>query len=138
MSLPLNHQYRLARRPGPRIAREDFAWASEPVPEPAEGEILVRTRYLSLDPTNKLWMTDVPQYLPPVAIGEVMRGGGIGEVIASKLDGYAPGDLVFGMTGWQQYACLRAGGPLGLARLPAGTGLPPEKFLGACGPTITG
>src|SRR6185295_8361613 len=68
------------------------------------------------------------------AIGDVMRSGGLAEVVDSRLDGFAPGDLVFGMTGWQDYALLRPGGPLGLARIPAVPGLAPEKFLGVCGP----
>jgi NADPH-dependent curcumin reductase CurA len=135
MTSLLNRQYRLARRPGARIARDDFDWVEASAETPREGEILVRTRFLSLDPTNKLWMTDVPQYLPPVALGDVMRGGAVAEVVVSKLDGFAPGDLVFGMTGWQDYAVLKPGGPLGLAKLPADTGLPAEDFLGVCGPT---
>src|SRR6185312_7869787 len=75
-----------------------------------------------------------PQYMAPVAIGEVMRSGGLAEVVQSNLDGYGPGDLVFGMTGWQDYSVLKPGGALGLAKIPTGLGLAPEKFLGVCGP----
>src|ERR1019366_5305370 len=73
---------------------------STPVPEPAEGQALIRVRYLSIDPTIRTWMDDAPGYLPPIGIGEVVRGGGIGEVVSSRSDRYRPGDLVFGMTGW--------------------------------------
>ena len=96
--------------------------------------MLARTLFLSVDPTNRVWMKDVPQYMPPVAIGEVMRSGGLAEVVQSNVDGYAPGDLVFGMTGWQDYAVLKPGGALGLAKIPNVPGLAPEKFLGVCGP----
>jgi NADPH-dependent curcumin reductase CurA len=64
----------------------------------------------------------------------VMRSGGLAQVVQSNVDGYAPGDLVFGMTGWQDYAVLKPGGALGLAKIPSGLGLAPEKFLGVCGP----
>ena len=66
------------------------------MPALADGEVLVRVLYLSMDPTNRVWMSDVPQYLPPVAIGEVMRALGIGRVVASRHAGFAEGDLVQG------------------------------------------
>jgi NADPH-dependent curcumin reductase CurA len=103
-------------------------------PQAPEGAVLARTLFLSVDPTNRVWMKDVPQYMPPVAIGEVMRSGGLAEVVQSNVTGYAPGDLVFGMTGWQDYSVLKPGGPLGLTKIPSGLGLAPEKFLGVCGP----
>jgi NADPH-dependent curcumin reductase CurA len=75
-----------------------------PVPEPADGQALIRVRYLSIDPTIRTWMDDAPGYLPPIEIGAVVRGGGIGEVVSSRSPRYRTGDLVFGMTGWQEYA----------------------------------
>ena len=60
-------------------------------------------RYLSIDPTIRTWMNDAPGYLPAIGIGDVVRGGGIGEVVATTSDRYQVGDLVFGMTGWQDY-----------------------------------
>ena len=92
-----------------------------PVPEPAEGQALVRVRYLSIDPTIRTWMDDAPGYLPPIGIGEVVRGGGIGEVVSSPQRPLRPGDLVFGMTGWQEYVLADEGrGPM--TTLPAGGG----------------
>jgi NADPH-dependent curcumin reductase CurA len=134
MHAPVNRQLKLARRPEGRVSLDDFTLGEAPPPSVEEGSVLARTLFLSVDPTNRVWMKDIPQYMPPVAIGEVMRAGGLAEVVESGLDGFAPGDLVFGMTGWQDYALLRPGGALGLARVPAVPGLAPEKFLGACGP----
>lgn len=68
-----------------------------------DGEALVKVRYLSIDPTISTWMDDVPSYLPPIQIGEVIQSGGVGEVIESRSDAYQPGQLPFGMTGWQDY-----------------------------------
>ncbi len=64
---------------------------SAPVPEPAEGQALIRVRYCSIDPTIRTWMDDAPGYLPPIGIGEVVRSGGVGEVVASRSDRYQPG-----------------------------------------------
>src|ERR1700741_2814523 len=68
-----------------------------------DGEALVKVRYISIDPTIRTWMDDAPGYLPPIGIGEVVRAGGIAEIVQSNSDRYAPGDLVFGMTGWQDF-----------------------------------
>ncbi|MBO9698399.1 MAG: NADP-dependent oxidoreductase [Sphingopyxis sp.] len=132
--MSINRQLLLARRPENRVSIDHFDVVEAPPPPVEDGEVLVRTRFLSVDPTNRVWMKDVPQYMPPVAIGEVMRSGGLGEVIESRLDGFARGDLVFGMTGWQDYAALKPGGALGLAKVPTLPGITPEKFLGICGP----
>lgn len=130
----INRQLLLARRPEDRVSIDHFDVVETAPPPVEDGGVLVRTRFLSVDPTNRVWMKDVPQYMPPVAIGEVMRSGGLGEVVESRLDGFAPGDLVFGMTGWQDYAALKPGGALGLAKIPSLSGIAPEKFLGICGP----
>src|SRR5665213_290976 len=82
---------------------------TQAVPEPDDGQALIRVRYLSIDPTIRTWMDDAPGYLPPIGIGEVVRSGGIGEVVASRSQGYQVGDLVFGMTGWQEYALADTG-----------------------------
>lgn len=130
----VNRQLKLARRPEGRVSLDDFTISESQPPPVVDGAVLARTRFLSVDPTNRVWMKDIPQYMPPVAIGEVMRSGGLAEVLESRLDGYAPGDLVFGMTGWQDYSILKPGGALGLAKIPTNLGLAPEKFLGVCGP----
>ncbi|QGN55689.1 NADP-dependent oxidoreductase [Novosphingobium sp. Gsoil 351] len=130
----INRQLKLARRPESRVSLDDFSYEESQPPPVEDGAVLARTLFLSVDPTNRVWMKDVPQYMPPVALGEVMRAGGLAEVVDSRLDGFAPGDLVFGMTGWQDYALLRPGGALGLAKVPTGLDVAPERFLGICGP----
>ncbi len=78
----------------------------EPAREPAGGEVLVKTLYLSVDPAMRGWMDDKPSYSPPVQIGEVMRALGVGQVVSSKHARFAPGDSVSGMLGVQTYACV--------------------------------
>jgi NADPH-dependent curcumin reductase CurA len=101
-------------------------------PAPGPGEALVRVRYLSIDPTIRTWMDDRPGYMPPIALGDVVRGGGIGEVVESTSDRYAVGDLVFGMTGWQDYA-LADEGAGAMQVIPAG--VDPTLALGVLGVT---
>ena len=132
--MPVNRQLKLARRPEGRVSLEDFTVEESALPNAPDGAVVARTLFLSVDPTNRVWMKDVPQYMPPVQIGEVMRSGGLAEVVQSNVEGYATGDIVFGMTGWQDYSVLKPGGALGLAKIPSGLGLAPEKFLGVCGP----
>jgi NADPH-dependent curcumin reductase CurA len=98
-----NKQFRLAARPVGMVKPSDFSFASEPVRELADGEILVKVLYLSLDPAMRGWMNDAKSYIRPVAIGEVMRAGGIGKVVASKSPKFAVGDCVSGGTGVQEY-----------------------------------
>ena len=133
MSTPVNRQLLLKTRPEGRVGREHFSLVETPVPALADGEVLVRVLYLSMDPTNRVWMSDVPQYLPPVAIGEVMRALGIGRVVASRHAGFAQGDLVQGLLGWQDYARVPADQAAQLVKLPAQSGLPLPTLLGACG-----
>jgi NADPH-dependent curcumin reductase CurA len=99
-----NRQWTLAERPLGRAVREsDFRLVESPVPVPGRGEFLVRTLYLSVAPVMRQYMIDGAGIEPPLAIGEVMRGRGVGEVIASNHPDYAPGDFVQGKLGWQEY-----------------------------------
>ena len=75
-----NRQFRLKQRPTGRAKSTDFDFVEASVPTPGACEALVRTLYLSIDPANRIWMSDMEQYMPPVAIGDVMRGGGIGTI----------------------------------------------------------
>ncbi|KVK71804.1 NADP-dependent oxidoreductase [Burkholderia sp. MSMB1498] len=133
MSNPVNRQLRLKSRPDGRVGQEHFTLVEAPLPELGPGEMLVRVLYLSMDPTNRVWMSDIPQYLPPVAIGDVMRALGIGRVVASNAPGFAEGDLVQGLVGWQDYAHVRADEAAQYTKLPAALGLPLPRLLGACG-----
>lgn len=100
----VNHQVRLARRPVGLPTREEWSFTTEPVSDPAEGGVLVKTLALSLDPAMRGWMNEGKSYIPPVGIGEVMRAGGIARVIASRHPGFAVGDMVSAVTGVQEYA----------------------------------
>lgn len=100
MKNDINRQFRLKTRPTGRIEKSNFDFVEESVPEPGPGEALVRVLYLSLDPTNRIWMSDMDQYMPPVGIGEVMRGGGVGVVVKSNSARYKEGDHVSGLTAY--------------------------------------
>lgn len=128
-----NRAYRLRRRPVGTPVEGDLELVHEPMRELADGEILVRTLYLSLDPTNRLWMSDMRQYSPPVELGEVMRGIGIGQVMDSRRDDMPLGTLVSGYTQWQEY-CV-AGPEAGFAALPDPLGAPLTAYLGVLGHT---
>ena len=98
-----NHQIRLAARPVGMTTRDNWQFTTEAVSEPEDGGVLVKTLSLSLDPAMRGWMNEGKSYIAPVEIGEVMRAGGIGKVVASKHAGFAPGDLVTGGLGVQEY-----------------------------------
>ncbi|MGE5622945.1 MAG: NADP-dependent oxidoreductase [Bacillota bacterium] len=98
-----NQQVRLGARPVGMPKRSDWKFTSEPVRDIGDGEIVVKTLYLSLDPAMRGWMNDAKSYIRPVAIDEVMRAGGIGKVVASKSPKFAVGDYVSGGLGVQQY-----------------------------------
>ena len=130
----INRQWLLARRPHGMVTKDDFRYNESAMPQAGAGEVVVKTRYLSFDPTQRGWMEDRPSYMPPVAIGEVMRASSIGEVIASNSPDLQVGDVVQGMSGWQEYCVASAAGPFGARKLP--TDVPASWFLGVLG--ITG
>ena len=99
-----NRQFRLAARPVGMPKREDWSYVEEPVRELCDGELLIKVLYISLDPAMRGWMSDRKSYVPPVAIGEVMRALAVGRVIASNNPGFAVGDYVSGVLGVQEYA----------------------------------
>ena len=105
MSSPalMNQQFRLAARPVGLPKRSDWQEITEPVREIGDGEIVVKALYLSLDPAMRGWMNEGKSYIRPVAIGETMRAGGVGVVVASQSDKFAVGDYVSGGIGVQQY-----------------------------------
>jgi NADPH-dependent curcumin reductase len=99
-----NRRIVLAARPQSAPTAQDFRLEEIPVPAPAEGEVLLRTLYLSLDPYMRGRMSDRPSYAPPLALGEVMVGGTVSRVIASRHPKFREGDLVSAGAGWQDYA----------------------------------
>jgi NADPH-dependent curcumin reductase CurA len=136
MNAEVNRRIRLRSRPEGRIDGSTFELVQEEVPEPAAGQALVRNLYLSIDPTNRVWIRDEPSYLPPVAIGEVMRSGGVGRVVSSSNEGFAEGDLVTGLLGWQDYALVGEGQSTLAMPLPREIDAPLESLVGLLG--ITG
>jgi hypothetical protein len=128
-----NRRLVLAERPSGMVDGATVRLEETDVPEPGPGEALARVRYLSIDPTIRTWMDDAPGYLPPIGIDEVVRGGGIAEVVSSNTERYAPGDLLFGMTGWQDYV-IADEAERSMQTVPEG--VPPTLALGLFG--ITG
>jgi NADPH-dependent curcumin reductase CurA len=103
-----NLQIRLASRPAGAPSAANFELTREPVPAPGEGQVLIRTRYLSLDPYMRSRMSDAPSYAPPVEVGGIMVGATVGDVAESNDPGLKPGDVVLAYTGWQEYGIARA------------------------------
>ena len=99
-----NRRIMLARRPTGEPSEADFTLSEADVEDPEPGQMLLRTLWLSLDPYMRGRMSDRKSYAPSVGIGDVMVGGTVTEVVACKLDGFIPGDIVEGRTGWQEYA----------------------------------
>jgi len=128
--------FRLRQRPTGLVTGENLEFVEEPVAEIGPGQALARTKYLSLDPSNRIWMSDSRSYLPPVPIGAVMRGIGICEVIESKRDDLKPGDHVTGFTGWQEYVVVDdAVNEFPLTALPSPLPAPIPSLLGPLGHT---
>lgn len=106
--MPLNKQVTLAARPVGEPKESDFALVEQPIVEPNEGDVLVRTLWLSLDPYQRGRMGTARSYARPVEIGEVMTAQAVGEVVESRSPRYAPGDIVLGPFGWQEFAAAPA------------------------------
>jgi NADPH-dependent curcumin reductase CurA len=102
-----NRQIVLRRRPTGLVQPGDTELVSTRAPEPADGEALVRATYVGIDAAVRTWLNDQPGYLPPVQLGEVIRAAGIGEVVETRCDAYAVGDVVTTLTGFQEYVIVR-------------------------------
>ena len=98
-----NKKWILKKRPKGLVEESNFKFVEEELSELQDGEILIQTEYLSVDPTQRMWLTDMPGYLPPIQIDEVIRSGGMGRVIKSKNERFDEGDLVNGFMGWQTH-----------------------------------
>ncbi len=100
----INRQFKLAARPVGMVKRTDFEFSESPITDPKDGEVLLKTHYISLDPAMRGWLNDAKSYIPPVQIGEVMRAGAVSEVVSSKNPKFQTGDHVVGVTGVQSFA----------------------------------
>ena len=128
----INRRLVLAERPTGMVDASTVRTEECAIPAPGDGEALARVRYISIDPTIRTWMDDAPGYLPPIGIGEVVRAGGVAEIVESNSSKYNPGDLVFGMMGWQDYA-IADEGERNMQRLPEG--ISPTSALSVFGVT---
>jgi len=132
-----NHRIVLASRPQGEASVDNFRLEAVPLPELQDGQVLVRHHFLSLDPYMRMRMNDAKNYAAPQALGEVMIGGTAGAVAASRHPGFAVGDSVVGMGGWQEWSVVDARTP-GLLRKVDASVIPLSAYLGAVGmPGVT-
>lgn len=127
-----NRKFLLRSRPKGLVSADNFNFVEEDLPVLTDGQVLVRNQYLSLDPTHRIWFSDIPQYMPPIAIGEVVRSLGFGLVADSKSPQFKKGDKVTGMLGWQDYSVHQAAH---LTAVPPGLDVPDTAWLSVLGLT---
>jgi NADPH-dependent curcumin reductase CurA len=122
----------LAARPDGWPKQADFATVTTELADPGDGELLVRNLFMSVDPYMRPKMNDVKSYSPPYELNEALYGAAVGEVVESRVDGYAPGDLVLHGLGWREHAVVEAKTVRKLDEVP---GMSASHFLGALGST---
>ncbi|HXC18780.1 MAG TPA: NADP-dependent oxidoreductase, partial [Acidimicrobiales bacterium] len=128
-----NRRITLAQRPLGMIDESTTMMVESPTPLCGPGEALVKVGLLSIDPTIRTWMNDAPGYLPPIGIGDVIRSGGAGVVVESNHDRYDVGDVVLGVTGWQEWALATESNKFTV--LPKGLGLDLATVMNVLGTT---
>lgn len=135
--MPQNKQWLLDNRPTGEASVSNFKLVTTDTPALADGEVLVRHHFLSLDPYMRGRMNDAKSYAQPQALGQVMQGGTVGEVVESRNPKFAVGDKVVGMGGWQEYSVVKAD-QAGMLRKVDTTHVPLSHYLGAVGmPGVT-
>jgi NADPH-dependent curcumin reductase CurA len=134
MKQPTNRQVRLKKRPTGTPQAEHFEIIETPIPDPGDGQVLIRNIFLSVEPAMRGWVSPVANYSEPVALGAVMRSLAVGKVMASGDPEYQPGDYVTGMFGWQDYALVNnQTGNQSIQRKVSDDGLPISTSLGVLG-----
>ena len=129
----MNRIVTLAQRPTGLVDHATTAVVEHAIPTCGPGEALIKVGMLSIDPTIRTWMNDAPGYLPPIQIGDVIRSSGAGVVVESQTDRYAVGDIVIGMTGWQDYVLATEENKFSV--VPAGMGLDLATVMNVLGVT---
>jgi NADPH-dependent curcumin reductase CurA len=129
----VNRQWKLAQRPTGLITPEVLQLSEVTLPPLEEGQALARVKYLSLDPTMRIWMADIPQYMPPVELGQVMRAFGLAEVTESRHPDLKKGDKVVGLTGLQSYVKISGKEAREFQKAPSIPFLSDANFLGTLG-----
>lgn len=132
MTETLNRQYYLASRPTGTPTSDNVACRDAPLAPLAPGEVRMRNLYISLDPAIRGWMSDEPNYIEPIKLGDAVRSSVLGRVVESNSDAFAVGDVAMCMGGWEQYTTVPAEM---LNPLDESLGIPLTYFLGALGPT---
>ena len=132
--MTVNRKFVLQRRPTGLLAPGDLQLAESPVPELQDGQALAKVKYLSIDPTMRVWMA-VDSYLPAVAIGEVMRSGGFAEIIESRHAQFKKGDKIVGLTGLQEYVVIDGSRNFPFQKVPSIPFVSDTLFLGVLGMT---
>ncbi|NQX87480.1 MAG: NADP-dependent oxidoreductase [Halioglobus sp.] len=136
MTSLMNRQYFLASRPVGVPDASNVPFRDVPVSDPAEGEVVLRNQYISLDPAIRGWMGDDPNYIEPIAIGDAVRSSVIGRVVKSASPAFAVGDVALSVGAWEAYTTAPAAM---LNKLDESAGVPLSLFLGVLGPTgLTG
>jgi NADPH-dependent curcumin reductase CurA len=125
-----NRQWILKARPAGRLTGEEFRWNEVPVPQPSDGQVLIRTLWLSVDPAQRIWMAR-DSYKPAVPLGDVMQSFAVGQVLKSRHPDFKPGDLVRGDFSWQDYVVIDGKGLGGVQKVSPST--PPNLALGLFG-----
>ncbi len=125
-----SREIRLKSRPVGMPTADNFELASVTLAAPGPGEVQVRNTYMSVDPYMRGRMYDRASYIPPFALGEVLQGHAVGEVVVSNDPGFAPGDLVSSMWGWREAFNM---GARGIEKLPRVAGVPEQAYLGVLG-----
>jgi NADPH-dependent curcumin reductase CurA len=128
-----NRQVVLVQRPVGMVDESTTAIEERPIPECGENEALIKVGLVSIDPTIRTWMNDAPGYLPAIQLGDVIRAGGSGVVVESKSDRYKVGDIVYGMTNWQEWAIASEQNRFTV--VPTGMGLDLPTVMGVLGTT---
>jgi NADPH-dependent curcumin reductase CurA len=128
-----NRQWILAARPHGLITPEVLQLKESPLPTPQDGQALARVKYLSIDPTMRVWMADIPQYMPPVQLGEVMRSVGLAEIVESRHPDFKKGDKIMGLTGLQAFVLITGKQTHTFQKLPSIPFLSDINFLGTLG-----
>jgi len=129
--MPVNRQFLLVRRPQGAPTAEDFALVESAVPAPPPGGIVVRNRFVSLDPAQRGWMDDTPSYMPPIALGDPVRATTVGTVHASDNPDFRQGQWVLGLNAVEDYSVALPGGftmPVDVGQVPS-----PSNFLSVLG-----
>jgi NADPH-dependent curcumin reductase CurA len=132
MPTTMNRQYYLASRPPGLPSAEHVPFRDVPLADPGPGEVVIRNLYISLDPAIRGWMSDAPNYMEPITIGDAVRATVLGRVVSSASPEFVEGDVVMTMGGWEQYTTVPA---QMLNKLDEKAGIPLSYFLGVLGPT---